>query len=121
MSIEFLKNLPSPEEIKSEFPLGEELIAKKKAFDAEVRDVFTGKSDKFVAVIGPCSADNEEAVMDIINYAYKNTNISYMGINFHIRYCKNCGTYLQEHQHANENTHHRSQWLYWCIHCSKIT
>lgn len=66
MSIEFLKNLPSPEEIKSEFPLGEELIAKKKAFDAEVRDVFTGKSDKFVAVIGPCSADNEEAVMDYV-------------------------------------------------------
>lgn len=66
MSIEFLKNLPSPEEIKSEFPLSEELIAKKKAFDAEVRDVFTGKSDKFVAVIGPCSADNEEAVMDYV-------------------------------------------------------
>ncbi len=66
MSIEFLKNLPSPEEIKSEFPLSEELIAKKKSFDAEVRDVFTGKSDKFVAVIGPCSADNEEAVMDYV-------------------------------------------------------
>ena len=31
--------------------------------------------------------------MDIINYAYKNTNISYMGINFHIRYCRECGTY----------------------------
>ena len=44
-------------------------------------------------------APSGEAVMDIINYAYKKTNISYMGINFHIRYCKNCGTYLQEHQH----------------------
>ena len=66
MSIEFLKNLPSPEEIKNEFPLGEELIAKKQAFDAEVRDVFTGNSDKFVAVIGPCSADNEDAVMDYV-------------------------------------------------------
>ena len=41
-------------------------------------------------------APNAETVMDIINYAYKNTNISYMGINFHIRYCKNCGTNLQE-------------------------
>ena len=41
----------------------------------------------------------EETIMDIIRYAYKNTNISYMGINFHIRYCKSCGTYLQEHQH----------------------
>ncbi|MDP4147318.1 MAG: anaerobic ribonucleoside triphosphate reductase [Bacillota bacterium] len=35
-----------------------------------------------------------ETIMDIINYAYKNTNISYMGINFHIRYCRACGTYL---------------------------
>ncbi len=66
MSIEFLKNLPSPDEIKDEFPLGEELTAKKQAFDAEIRDVFTGKSDKFVAVIGPCSADNEDAVLDYV-------------------------------------------------------
>ena len=66
MSIEFLKNLPSPDEIKDEFPLGEELTAKKQAFDAEIRDVFTGKSDKFIAVIGPCSADNEEAVLDYV-------------------------------------------------------
>lgn len=42
---------------------------------------------------------NEETVMDIINYAYKYTNISYVGINFHIRYCRDCGTYL----HDNEN------------------
>lgn len=36
-----------------------------------------------------------EDVKRIIDYAYKNTNISYMGINFHIKYCKNCGTYLK--------------------------
>lgn len=66
MSIEFLKNLPSPDEIKDEFPLGDELTAKKQAFDAEIRDVFTGNSDKFVAVIGPCSADNEDAVLDYV-------------------------------------------------------
>lgn len=41
---------------------------------------------------------SEEAVMDIVNYAYKYTNISYIGINFHIRYCKECGTYLHESQ-----------------------
>ena len=35
-----------------------------------------------------------EVIMKTLNYAYKNTNISYMGINFHIRYCKDCGTYL---------------------------
>jgi len=33
-------------------------------------------------------------IMDILNYAYKNSNISYLGVNFHIRYCKDCGTYL---------------------------
>lgn len=40
-----------------------------------------------------------EAIMDILQYAYKYTNISYMGINFHIRYCRNCGTYLHGHEH----------------------
>lgn len=42
---------------------------------------------------------NEETVMAILNYAYKNTNISYLGVNFHIRYCRDCGIYL--HQHEN--------------------
>ena len=66
MSIELIKELPSPEEIKSEFPLTKEQIELKKAVDSEIRDVFTGKSDKFIAVIGPCSADNEEAVLDYV-------------------------------------------------------
>ena len=35
-----------------------------------------------------------DIIMDILNYAYKNTNISYIGVNFHIRYCKDCGTYI---------------------------
>jgi ribonucleoside-triphosphate reductase len=37
---------------------------------------------------------DQSVIKDILDYAYKNTNISYIGINFHIRYCKNCGTYL---------------------------
>lgn len=41
---------------------------------------------------------SEEVIMDILNYAYKNTNISYLGINFHIRYCKNCGTNLHQNE-----------------------
>ncbi|WP_027623610.1 anaerobic ribonucleoside triphosphate reductase [Clostridium lundense] len=36
----------------------------------------------------------QDVIMDILNYAYENTNINYIGINFHIRYCKDCGTYL---------------------------
>ena len=39
-----------------------------------------------------------EQIMDIINYAYKNTNISYIGINFHIRYCKNCGSSVNSNE-----------------------
>ena len=41
----------------------------------------------------------EDVILDILNYAYKNTNISYLGINFHIRYCKECGTYLYNGEH----------------------
>ncbi|MFL0266615.1 anaerobic ribonucleoside triphosphate reductase [Candidatus Clostridium radicumherbarum] len=41
----------------------------------------------------------EDVIMDILNYAYKHTNISYIGINFHIRYCKDCGTYLSHGEH----------------------
>ncbi|MGG7179073.1 anaerobic ribonucleoside-triphosphate reductase [Clostridium paraputrificum] len=39
-----------------------------------------------------------ETIMDIVNYAYRNTNISYLGVNFHIRYCKNCGESLHSHE-----------------------
>lgn len=67
MSIEFIKALPSPDEIKSEYPLSDEQKELKRKKDAEIRDVFTGKSDKFLAVIGPCSADNEAAVLDYVS------------------------------------------------------
>lgn len=40
----------------------------------------------------------EDIIKDILDYAYRNTNISYLGINFHIRYCKSCGTYLESSQ-----------------------
>ena len=59
---EFIRKLPTPEEIKEQFPVSPELIALKKQRDAEIRDVFTGKSNKFLLIIGPCSADNEIAV-----------------------------------------------------------
>lgn len=47
----------------------------------------------YIELDGTPSADD---VMNIINYSYKNTNINYMGINFHIRYCKECGTSIQD-------------------------
>ena len=66
MSINFVRTLPSPEEIKEEFPLSREAVELKKETDEKIRKVFTGESDKFLAVIGPCSADNEDAVLDYV-------------------------------------------------------
>ncbi len=66
MSFEFIKKLPTPDEIRAEYPVPEKVREIKKQRDAEIRDVFTGKSDKFILIIGPCSADNEEAVCDYV-------------------------------------------------------
>jgi 3-deoxy-7-phosphoheptulonate synthase len=67
MAINFVKKLPIPAEVKKQYPLPEKVIAIKKERDAQIRDVFTGASDKFLLIIGPCSADNEEAVMDYMH------------------------------------------------------
>ena len=64
MRMEFIGAIPSPEEIKRKYPLPEELAAKKEIFDNELRDIFSGKSKKIVLIIGPCSADNEKALLD---------------------------------------------------------
>ncbi len=72
MAINFVKKLPIPAEVKKQYPLSEKVVAIKKKRDAEIRDVFTGKSDKFLLIIGPCSADNVEAVMD---YLYRLASI----------------------------------------------
>lgn len=66
MSIAIVNTLPSPGEIKKEFPLTSEEIAKKKARDLEIRDIFTGRDTRFLAIIGPCSADNDVAVLDYV-------------------------------------------------------
>lgn len=71
MSIEFLRTLPTPEEIKEQFPLPENLIKLKAERDSEIKKVFTGESDKFIMVIGPCSADNEDAVCDYVSRLVK--------------------------------------------------
>ena len=67
MSFEFVKKLPTPSEIKEQYPVPEKLVALKKERDQEIRDVLTGKSNKFLVIIGPCSADNEEAVCDYVS------------------------------------------------------
>ena len=67
MSFEFVRKLPTPQEIKDQYPVPAELVALKENRDKEIADVFTGKSDKFLLIIGPCSADNEDAVLDYVS------------------------------------------------------
>lgn len=59
-----LRNLPNPEEIKKEFPISEKAKKIKKEKDRILKDILAGKSDLFALIIGPCSADNEEALID---------------------------------------------------------
>ena len=67
MGFEYVSKLPTPDEIRAQFPLAPELAAEKARRDAAIRDVFTGDSDKFLVIIGPCSADREDAVIDYVN------------------------------------------------------
>ncbi|MBO5302488.1 MAG: 3-deoxy-7-phosphoheptulonate synthase [Lachnospiraceae bacterium] len=67
MSFTYLKELPSPSEIKSLYPLSEKLTALKAERDKMIADVITGKDDRFLVIIGPCSADNEDAVCDYVS------------------------------------------------------
>ncbi len=64
--MEFYRKLPIPKDIKEQFPLtpeGQKTLAVR---TAEINKVFTGESDKFLLIIGPCSADREDAVLDYI-------------------------------------------------------
>ena len=67
MQMNFHRKLPIPQEVKKEFPLTERMIAVKAQRDAQIKDVFEGKSDKFILVIGPCSADHSEPVLEYIS------------------------------------------------------
>ena len=63
-NMNFKRKLPIPQEIKDQYPLTAELADLKLRRDAMIADVFTGKSDKLILIIGPCSADREDAVME---------------------------------------------------------
>ena len=66
MAMNYFKKLPDPEILKREYPMTPELVKLKEERDREIRDVFTGASDKFLVIIGPCSADREDAVCDYV-------------------------------------------------------
>ena len=63
-NMHFKRRLPFPKVIKEQYPITAELSQVKEARDAAIAEVFTGKSDKMVLIIGPCSADREDAVLD---------------------------------------------------------
>ena len=67
MNMKFIRKLPIPQDIKAQYPVSDELAKIKAARDEEIRAIFTGASDKFLLVIGPCSADSEDSVLDYIS------------------------------------------------------
>lgn len=66
MSMDFKRKLPIPKEIKEQYPLTEQLSKIKSQRDEDIKAVFRSESDKFLLIIGPCSADNPTAVLDYL-------------------------------------------------------
>ncbi len=67
MNMEFYRKLPIPKDIKEQFPLSPEGARNLENRIGMINKVFSGESDKFILVIGPCSADREDAVLDYIS------------------------------------------------------
>ncbi len=67
MSMIFERKLPIPQEVKAQYPLSDDLAKIVSTRAEELKDIFTGKNDKLVLIIGPCSADNEDSVIDYIS------------------------------------------------------
>ena len=67
MNMTFKRKLPIPKQIKTRYPVTEEMARVKAERDEELRKIFMGESDKFILVIGPCSADSREPVLDYIS------------------------------------------------------
>ena len=67
MNMNFIRKLPIPMAVKAMYPVNDEMTRIKNERDGEIKKIFTGESDKFLLVIGPCSADREDAVLDYIS------------------------------------------------------
>lgn len=66
-NIEFIRKLPIPKEIKKQYPLGNVQNKQREIFIENVKSVFRGETNKFILIIGPCSADNEDSVLDYLS------------------------------------------------------
>ena len=71
MAMNFHHKLPIPKDIKEQYPVSEEMMKIKNERDEEIRKVFGGESDKFLLIIGPCSADHKESVMDYLSRLHR--------------------------------------------------
>ena len=71
MNMDFICKLPIPKDIKEQYPITKEAEAIKQSKDKEIKDIFEGMERKLILVIGPCSADNEDSVMDYISRLVK--------------------------------------------------
>ena len=67
MEMKFKRELPDPGKIKEQYPVTEEIRQLCQSREQEIRDIFEGRSDKLLLVIGPCSADREDAVLDYVS------------------------------------------------------
>ena len=66
-NMKYVRQLPTPEELKLAFPLSAEIVETKRKRDQEIENIFTGKDDRFLLIIGPCSADREDAVLEYMH------------------------------------------------------
>ena len=67
MRMNFHRKLPIPQDVKKEYSLTEKMKQVKNLLDESIRAVFDGSSDKFILIIGPCSADHKEPVLEYIS------------------------------------------------------
>ena len=67
MVIKINAHLPIPADLKAEYPLSSQILKLKEKRDREIREIFEGKSDKFLVIVGPCSADNEDSVCEYVS------------------------------------------------------
>ena len=67
MQMEFVRRMPQPQELMRDYPVSPELKQRKVDRDREIREILTGKDDRFLLIVGPCSADREDAVLDYMH------------------------------------------------------
>ena len=67
MQVTFHRQLPEPQEVKKDYPLTKRMAQVKAERDESIKAAFDGRSDKFILIIGPCSADHSEPVLEYIS------------------------------------------------------